>query len=600
MTNALAGALSPYLRAHAGDPVAWFPWGTAAFEEAARRDVPVLVSIGYATCHWCHVMARESFRDPETAAVLNRDFIAVKVDREEHPEVDAAFMAAASAFTKQLGWPLNVFTTPDGAVFHAGTYWPAQPVAGVPAFRQVLAAASDAWRHHRAHVQQTGTALREALAELAELGRQAVPGTLTSAQLDDAAMRLAAEEDPQFGGFGRSGPKFPIPTALRFLQDRQTPAPARAVVARALAAMRGSALFDPVDGGFFRYATERDWSAPHFERMLTDNAQLLDVATAQGDRETAAAIVRFLLGVLQQAAGGFAAAQDAESIVDGVPSAGGYFARSAQQRASLSPPSVDGKIVTGWNGLAIGALARASVAFGWDDALTAAEQAALAVIENNHLATDAAGGAAWSRASVDEIASRAAATRADLGELADGLFALAAATGDVAWATQALAVLDATTGVASDPVLRTLGLHAPAGSDGDEPSDAAAVARAAWTAWAWGAGEQYLALARAQGTELEQALGQPRAFGATLAAARLLSRPPAQIVVVGADRGSALALAAAALPADVFVSVTAAQARAFAAAGLSLFDGKAAAVPTVFACDGFVCALPVTDPAALP
>ncbi|MBN9196584.1 MAG: thioredoxin domain-containing protein, partial [Microbacterium sp.] len=149
MDSRLADAASPYLRAHAGNPVAWFPWASAAFAEAERRDVPVMVSIGYSTCHWCHVMARESFDDPQTACELNDGFVAIKVDREEHPEVDDAYLAAASAFTPHLGWPLTVFTTPEGRAFFAGTYFPPEPRGGVPAFRQVLAAVSEAWRERR-------------------------------------------------------------------------------------------------------------------------------------------------------------------------------------------------------------------------------------------------------------------------------------------------------------------------------------------------------------------------------------------------------------------------------------------------------------------
>ena len=158
MNERLAAATSPYLRAHAGNPVAWYPWGEEAFAEARRRDVPVLVSIGYSTCHWCHVMARESFEDAATAAQLDAGFVAIKVDREEHPEVDAAYMAAAAAFTGNLGWPLTVFTTPAGRPFYAGTYFPPEPRAGIPAFRQVLAAVSEAWTERREQIDGTADA----------------------------------------------------------------------------------------------------------------------------------------------------------------------------------------------------------------------------------------------------------------------------------------------------------------------------------------------------------------------------------------------------------------------------------------------------------
>ncbi|MGO3483987.1 MAG: DUF255 domain-containing protein, partial [Cellulosimicrobium funkei] len=167
MVNRLAAAVSPYLRQHAGNPVDWYPWGAEAFAEARRRDVPVMVSVGYATCHWCHVMARESFSDPDIGALLARGFVAVKVDREEHPDVDASLLAAASAFTPDLGWPLTVFTTPDGAPFYAGTYWPPVPVAGRPAFRDVLDAVAQAWEQRRDQAVETGDAIRAALRDAA-------------------------------------------------------------------------------------------------------------------------------------------------------------------------------------------------------------------------------------------------------------------------------------------------------------------------------------------------------------------------------------------------------------------------------------------------
>jgi len=168
----LEASASPYLRAHAGNPVAWYPWGEDAFADARRRDVPVLVSIGYSTCHWCHVMARESFADPETAALINRDFVAIKVDREEHPEVDSAYMAAAAAFTGHLGWPLTVFTTPEGRPFYAGTYFPPQPRSGLPSFTQVLGAVTEAWTDRREQVDGTAGAVAAALAETRAAARE--------------------------------------------------------------------------------------------------------------------------------------------------------------------------------------------------------------------------------------------------------------------------------------------------------------------------------------------------------------------------------------------------------------------------------------------
>ena len=315
MTNRLADTLSPYLRAHADNPVDWYPWGEEAFAEARRRDVPMLISIGYSTCHWCHVMARESFADPETAARINEGFVAVKVDREEHPHVDGAYMAAASAFTQNLGWPLTVFTTPAGRAFYAGTYWPPEARPPMPAFRDVLAAVREAWTTRRAQAEESADAVTAALAEAAETAASSLPD---AAALAEAARGLAAREDAEFGGFG-GAPKFPVATTLRFLQEplvRAAAPEAAAAAERALAAMADSDLRD-ADGGFFRYATRRDWTVPHYERMLTDNAQLLEVALDAGDEETARGIVRFLLGTLRQEGGGFGAAQDSEPWTDG-------------------------------------------------------------------------------------------------------------------------------------------------------------------------------------------------------------------------------------------------------------------------------------------
>ncbi|MEO8094790.1 MAG: thioredoxin domain-containing protein, partial [Pseudolysinimonas sp.] len=194
MTNRLGNAVSPYLRSHADNPVHWWQWSDEAFAEAARRDVPVMVSIGYATCHWCHVMARETFSDPEVAAYLNENLVAIKVDREEHPEVDAAFLAAASAFTQNLGWPLTVFATPEGLTFFAGTYFPPRATQGMPAFRQVVDAVLEAWRDKRDDVVAAGTAVRDAVAAARPA---AAVGSLGGGDFDQAVARLLSLEDPE-------------------------------------------------------------------------------------------------------------------------------------------------------------------------------------------------------------------------------------------------------------------------------------------------------------------------------------------------------------------------------------------------------------------
>ena len=596
MASRLSDAISPYLRAHAGNPVEWFPWGSEAFEVARRRDVPVMVSIGYSTCHWCHVMARESFSDPETAAELNAGFVSVKVDREEHPEVDAAYMAAAGAFSKSLGWPLTVFTTPEGEPFYAGTYWPPRPQPPMPAFRQVLAAVRDAWTDRRDAVTATGRALVEALAEASAAS---APADLpTREQLVAAAERLATIEDPVHGGFGSAGPKFPTVPAVRFLQAMREDAPdAAAVASRAFAAMVAGDLRDEVEGGFFRYTTRPDWRVPHFERMLTDNAGLLDVAMDEGANEVAEGIVSFLTDVLQRPNGGFGAAQDSESMIDGERSEGGYYARDAAGRAKLEPPAVDGKVVTGWNGMAIGALAR----FG---ELEAARRAADAVLETN-VGADGR----LVRASLDEIPSRAPATLDDYALLADGLLALAAASGEVAYAITARDLVDrALAGdIDPDPTLAAQGVRAPAaGDDGTLPSGPSALAEACLSLWRLGAGDRYREAAVERVRQASRrALAEPIGFGALLRTAHGLVTAPHQLVVVADDREAAapfLAVARSSGPgADVTAVVAPGQAMRFADAGFALFEGKAPTDgrTTAFDCRDFACRLPVTEPALL-
>ncbi|MGW9159428.1 MULTISPECIES: thioredoxin domain-containing protein [unclassified Microbacterium] len=594
MTNRLADTLSPYLRAHADNPVDWYPWGEEAFVEARRRDVPLLISIGYSTCHWCHVMARESFADPDTAALINDGFVAVKVDREEHPHVDGAYMAAASAFTQNLGWPLTVFTTPRGRTFYAGTYWPPEARGQMPGFRDVLAAVREAWTLRRAQAEESADAVTDALARAANSRPSDLPDVVAIAT---AAEAIAQREDRVYGGFG-GAPKFPVATTLRFLQHpvvREGAPQAAASAARALAAMAGSDLRD-ADGGFFRYATQRDWTVPHYERMLTDNAQLLDVARDAGEESTVRGIAAFLVDVLRRDGGGFGAAQDSESTIDGARSEGGYYMRPVADRTGLEPPAVDGKVITGWNGLAIGALARAGAAYGaqgWIDAAAAAADHVLRVNRN------AAG--ALVRTSLDGRASAAVATPADLGLLADGLFALALATGDAEWAVTARGILDdalAGTG-GDDPLLSAQGIAtSPDQTDGDLPSDAAAVAGAALTAWWLGAGDRYREAAAATVSALaSRAIEQPFAHGTLLRVAAGLALPPRQLVVTTADRDGALAAAARAADAEAIAVVTPAQAQAFAAAGFELFEGKDASAERAYDCRAFVCRLPVSDPA---
>lgn len=614
MTNRLSDAVSPYLRSHADNPVDWWSWGDEPFAEATRRDVPVFVSIGYATCHWCHVMARESFSDPALAAFLNENFVAIKVDREEHPEVDAAYLAAASAFTGGLGWPLSMFTTPGGAAFFAGTYFPPRAVGETPSFRTVLEAVLEAWRDRRDEVVGAADAVLQALAESRDDSTPALP---TSAELDLAVDRLARVEDPEFGGFGR-GAKFPNAPVIFFLIARGDAGDqdAAAFAARLLDAMSRSPLRDPVEGGFFRYAVQRDWSEPHFERMLSDNAQLLAAYTARGDERTATGLAEFLLGVLRVPSGAFASAQDSESPVDGARSEGGYYALDADARARQPRPALDAKVLTGLNGLAIGALASAGSWLGRADWIAAAAAAADAVI-GLHLAHGSSGPIA--RASLDGRLSDAVATLEDVGGLAGGLLRLSLASGEVRYASVARDLIERTRGADGglaapdgiDPVLAARGLAAgPDLDDGATPSGRALLADAALLLWSLTGDDRHRRIAEdAVAPALVLALDQPTAFGAALAVASRWASPLRQLVVVVGDPETG-ANAAAADPLaelarvegpEATAVVTSRQAEAFAAAGFELFESRVPrqGASTSYLCERFVCALPVTTTAEL-
>src|SRR5919107_272601 len=284
MPNRLAGATSPYLLQHADNPIDWWEWSDEAFAEAARRDVPVLLSVGYAACHWCHVMAHESFEDAATAAQMNAGFVSVKVDREERPDVDAVYMEATVAMTGHGGWPMTVFLTPDGHTFQAGTYYPPQPRHGVPAFRQLLAAVSQAWADRRDEVERAGQQITHALLERrGESGaaEQAIPPG--PEDLERAVRLTARAHDEERGGFG-GAPKFPPSMVMEWLlrhaarvgtEDRDGSGRlALHMAANTFEHMAYSGTYDQLEGGFARYAVDADWVVPHFEKMLYDNAQL--------------------------------------------------------------------------------------------------------------------------------------------------------------------------------------------------------------------------------------------------------------------------------------------------------------------------------------
>jgi uncharacterized protein YyaL (SSP411 family) len=434
--NALAGETSPYLLQHAGNPVDWRPWGEEAFDLARKLDRPVLLSVGYSACHWCHVMERESFEDEATAQLMNDHFVSIKVDREERPDVDGLYMTAVVSQTGQGGWPMTVFLLPDGRPFYGGTYFPPEARGGLPAFQQVLEGIAEAYRERRELVERQASELAASLQE-GRLGRPSGGFALKEATLLDALLTLRAQHDERNGGFGRA-PKFPPHSVLTFLlrmHRRSGSEEALGMALRTLRRMADGGIRDQLGGGFHRYAVDAIWLVPHFEQMLYDNALLARAYLAAwqvtGDeqwREVAEGVLDYLLRELALEHGGFASAQDADT--DGVegatftwtpaqlravlpaedaelaektwgvteegnfegatvlslvapPEDDGERERLARVRATLlearagrPQPALDDKALASWNGMALAALAEGARLCGRPDLLAAAERCA--------------------------------------------------------------------------------------------------------------------------------------------------------------------------------------------------------------------------------
>ena len=454
--NRLAGETSPYLLQHAENPVDWLPWGDEALAKARAEDKPILLSVGYAACHWCHVMAHESFEDAETAALMNERFVNVKVDREERPDVDGVYMDAVVAMTGHGGWPLTVFLTPDGEPFIGGTYFPPEPRHGLPSFRQVLVAVSDLWRESRDDVERRTEVLVDALRKAAEAAPSSEP--LTESLLFAAVRSLQDLHDPEWGGFGARAPKFPPASTLELLLRRGE-------VELATATLDGMALggmYDVVGGGFHRYSVDERWLVPHFEKMLYDNALLVPaylhawlVTGTERYREVVEETVEYLLRDLLLPGGGFASSQDADT--DGVegltytwapgegapeellePFEGGRSilrgrldpetrARLLEIRSRRPQPGLDDKAIASWNGLGLAALAEAARRLRRDDWLTAARELGEFLLgplstADGRLVRSVRGGKASGSGFLDDYANAA-----------HGLYELHVATGELRW-----------------------------------------------------------------------------------------------------------------------------------------------------------------------
>ena len=343
MVNRLAGAISPYLEQHAGNPVDWYPWGPEAFAEARRREVPILLSVGYASCHWCHVMAHESFEDRGTAKLINDNFVAIKVDREERPDVDAVYLNATQALSGQGGWPMTVFCTPDGEPFQAGTYYPPEPRHGMPSFPQLLEAVRTAWAQQRGGIAESAREVVAHVENATFLTPAMIPATLGADDVEAAWQRLLPEYDAVDGGFGRA-PKFPtamvIEALLRIGESPAVPGHRRGQAGEmafdSLEAMARGGICDQIGGGFHRYSVDAQWVVPHFEKMLYDNALLLPAyahaaTLVDGPRRAlftrvADDLVDWLVHEMTTPQGAFAAALDADSADPlGQKSEGEYY-----------------------------------------------------------------------------------------------------------------------------------------------------------------------------------------------------------------------------------------------------------------------------------
>ncbi|MFD8223667.1 thioredoxin domain-containing protein [Streptomyces massasporeus] len=510
MPNRLAHETSPYLLQHADNPVDWWPWSSEAFEEARKRNVPVLLSVGYSSCHWCHVMAHESFEDEQTAEYLNAHYVSVKVDREERPDVDAVYMEAVQAATGQGGWPMTVFLTPDAEPFYFGTYFPPGPRQGMPSFRQVLQGVHQAWEERRDEVAEVaGKIVRDLAGREISYGDAQTPG---EEELAQALLALTREYDPQRGGFG-GAPKFPPSMVLEFLLRHHARTGAEGALQMAqdtCERMARGGMYDQLGGGFARYSVDRDWVVPHFEKMLYDNALLCRVYAhlwrstgSELARRVALETADFMVRELRTSEGGFASALDADSddgtgrhvegayyvwtpaqlrevlgeedaelaarhfgvteegtfeqgasvlqlpVRDGLLDAekvASIHERLLAARAERPAPGRDDKVVAAWNGLAIAALAETGAYFDRPDLVEAAVAAADLLVRL-HLDEQAR----LTRTSKDGHAGANAGVLEDYADVAEGFLALASVTGEGVWLEFAGFLLDHVLARFTDP-----------------------------------------------------------------------------------------------------------------------------------------------------
>jgi uncharacterized protein YyaL (SSP411 family) len=655
--NRLIHEMSPYLIQHAHNPVDWYPWGPEALERAKAEDKPILLSIGYAACHWCHVMERESFEDEAVAAYMNEHFVCIKVDREERPDIDSIYMDAVQAMTGQGGWPMTMFLTPDAVPFHGGTYFPPTDRGGMPGFMRVLQGVAGIWQDKREEVRKQSGAVLEHLQAFADAA-SASDDPLDAGLIHEAVVKLERTFDRVHGGFGAS-PKFPQPPVLELLM-RAAASPseacsesARDMVEFTLRRMAHQGIYDQVGGGFHRYATDRAWLVPHFEKMLYDNAQLARLYTHAYQawnlplyRRVAIETLDYLLRDMRDPAGGFYSSEDADSEgVEGkfyvwdhaeftavAPEAAGWFgvsergnwegtniliaasddppddarAKLLEVRSRRVRPGLDDKVLTSWNGLAIAAFAEAGAAFARPDLVEAARAAAGFVLDqmrnrDGRLLHAYKGG----RASVLGMLE-------DYAYLADGLFALWEATFEPRWieAAQELAgqMVDLfwdeqgggffTTGVDHEALL--VRQKELVESVTPSPNGVAALLL------------QKLAIITGDGTQADRARQvlrlartlmerAPQAAPSFLSALDFHLGRPKEVVIV--SRADAAGGDAEPLLRTVWDRFLPNRVLAGAPPGIHspLLEGKLprGGVPTAFVCEGYACRAPTTDPKEL-
>jgi uncharacterized protein len=654
-TNTLGLATSPYLRQHADNPVHWQQWTPQALADAAARDVPILLSVGYAACHWCHVMAHESFEDDGVAAVMNEGFVCIKVDREERPDIDAVYMNATVAISGQGGWPMTCFLTPDGRPFFCGTYYPKD------GFLQLLSAISATWRDRRGEVEQASDHIA---GELRSMASQ-LPGAgpyVAAGLCDHAVATVLGEQDTARGGFG-GAPKFPpsalLEALLRNYERTGSPAALEAV-SRTGSAMARGGIYDQLAGGFARYSVDDAWVVPHFEKMLYDNALLLRAyahwARRTGDplaRRVAAQTARFLLDELAEA-GMFTSSLDADAdgregstyvwtpaqLTDVLGTDDGRWAaevfavtetgtfehgtsvlqlladpddpqrldriRTAllDARLTRAQPGRDDKVVTAWNGLAITALAEASVALQDPELVRAARRCADALLDLHVV------DGRLRRASLGEVVGDSAAILEDHAMLATGLLALYQLTSDEAWLTRAAGLLDTALQHFADPEhpgrwfdtaddAEQLMFRPADPLDGATPSGASSITEALLTAAHLVDGERAERYLQAAGYALSAhsvlLARSPRWAGHWLAVAESAVRGPLQIAVAcDPSRSSLLADARRMAPGGAIVV-----GGEMDSSTLLVGRGRVANADAAYVCRGRLCDLPVTRAAEL-